>query len=79
MHLSASRSLARAVGVRGGVSGAGVDLAIGRRQVMSKAMADAAFVTREVARLKKMMDDGSVAAAKKGQFIKRLNALSSFA
>jgi hypothetical protein len=47
-------------------------------KVMSKASADAEFVAKETARLKKMMDDGSVAAAKKAQFSKRLNALSSF-
>ena len=34
--------------------------------------------TKETARLTKMMDDGSVAAGKKEQFRKRLNALSSF-
>ena len=37
------------------------------------------FVGKEIARLTKMKDDGSVAAAKKAQFSKRLNALSSFA
>merc|ERR1719217_134525 len=47
-------------------------------KVTGKASADAEFVTKETARLKKMMDDGSVAAAKKAQFGKRLNMLSSF-
>jgi endoplasmic reticulum protein 29 len=47
-------------------------------KVMSKASADATFVTKEVARLKKMMDDGSVKADKKTQFGRRLNMLSSF-
>ena len=37
------------------------------------------FVSKEIARLTKMKDDGSVAPAKKAQFSKRLNALSSFA
>ena len=45
---------------------------------MSKASADTGFVTKEVARLKKMMDDGSVKADKKTQFGRRLNMLSSF-
>lgn len=48
-------------------------------KVMAKASTDAGFVPKEIARLTKMMDDGSVAAAKKAQFSKRLNALSSFA
>ena len=47
-------------------------------KVMTKVMASADFVAKETARLTKMMDDGSVAAGKKEQFRKRLNALSSF-
>ena len=46
---------------------------------MSKAAKDGEFVAKEVSRLKKMMDDGSVKAEKKGQFGRRLNMLSSFA
>lgn len=48
-------------------------------KVMQKTDADSNFVTKETARLTKMLDDGSVAAAKKAQFGRRLNALSSFA
>jgi len=48
-------------------------------KVMTKATADGEFVTKETARLKKMMDDGSVKAEKKSQFGRRLNMLSSFA
>ena len=48
-------------------------------KVMTKASADGEFVTKETARLKKMQDDGSVSAAKKEQFGRRLNILSSFA
>ena len=48
------------------------------RQVMTKAAADTGFIEKETARLKKMMDDGSVKAAKKEQFGRRLNMLSSF-
>jgi len=47
-------------------------------KVMTKASADSAFVSKEVTRLKKMMDDGSVKADKKAQFGRRLNMLSSF-
>ena len=47
-------------------------------KVMTKALADAEFVAKETARLKKMIDDGSVKDAKKQQFGRRLNALSSF-
>merc|ERR1712204_112584 len=47
-------------------------------KVMTKAAKDAEFVTKEVSRLKKMMDDGSVKADKKSQFGRRLNMLSSF-
>ena len=45
---------------------------------MTKASADADFVSKETTRLKKMMDDGSVKAEKKAQFGRRLNMLSSF-
>jgi len=48
-------------------------------KVMAKIEKAPDFVSKEVARLTKMKDDGSVAAAKKVQFSKRLNALSSFA
>jgi len=47
-------------------------------KVMGKIDKAADFVEKETARLTKMLDDGSVAAAKKAQFGKRLNALSSF-
>jgi endoplasmic reticulum protein 29 len=47
-------------------------------KVMKKLSADADFVSKEVTRLQKMMDDGSVKAAKKESFGRRLNALSSF-
>jgi len=47
-------------------------------KVMTKGAADADFVSKETARLKKMMDDGSVKAVKKEQFGRRLNMLSSF-
>ena len=47
-------------------------------QLMTKAAADDSFLTKEVARLKKMVDDGSVKPAKKEQFGRRLNMLSSF-
>ena len=47
-------------------------------KVMTKIVASADFADKEVARLTKMLDDGSVAPAKKAQFSKRLNALSSF-
>ena len=46
---------------------------------MTKAAGDADFVTKETTRLKKMIDDGSVKPAKKEQFGRRLNMLSSFA
>jgi hypothetical protein len=48
-------------------------------KVMAKVQGAPDFVSKEIARLTKMKDDGSVAAAKKVQFSKRLNALSSFA
>jgi len=47
-------------------------------KVMTKASTDSAFVEKETARLKKMMEDGSVKATKKEQFGRRLNMLSSF-
>ena len=47
-------------------------------KVMTKAAKDAEFVKKEVSRLTKMMDDGSVKADKKSQFGRRLNMLSSF-
>eukprot|EP00966_Prymnesium_polylepis_P255953 5912894-Prymnesium_polylepis.2 len=47
-------------------------------QVMTKGADDAGFVGKEMARLTKMMDDGSVKPAKKEQFGRRLNMLSSF-
>merc|ERR1712196_148835 len=43
-------------------------------KVMTKVNADEGFVAKETARLTKMLDDGSVAAAKKTQFGRRLNA-----
>jgi len=45
---------------------------------MTKGAADAGFVAKETARLKKMIEDGSVKASKKDQFGRRLNMLSSF-
>lgn len=45
---------------------------------MTKAAADTGFVDKESARLKKMMDDGSVKASNKDSFGRRLNMLSSF-
>jgi endoplasmic reticulum protein 29 len=47
-------------------------------KVMTKAAATKDFVTKEVDRLQKMIDDGSVKATKKDQFGRRLNILSSF-
>jgi len=47
-------------------------------KVMAKASEKADFVTKEQERLQKMIDDGSVKAAKKEQFGRRLNILSSF-
>merc|ERR1711959_224181 len=47
-------------------------------KVMTKAAKDAEFVSKEVTRLTKMMDDGSVNADEKTQFGRRLNMLSSF-
>ena len=47
-------------------------------KVMTKAAADGDFVEKENARLKRMMEDGSVKADKKAQFGRRLNVLSSF-
>eukprot|EP00325_Prymnesiales_sp_UTEX-LB-985_P035290 CAMPEP_0174719864 /NCGR_PEP_ID=MMETSP1094-20130205/32176_1 /TAXON_ID=156173 /ORGANISM="Chrysochromulina brevifilum, Strain UTEX LB 985" /LENGTH=236 /DNA_ID=CAMNT_0015920255 /DNA_START=27 /DNA_END=737 /DNA_ORIENTATION=- len=48
-------------------------------KVMGKISEKADFVTKETERLQKMIDDGSVKAAKKEQFGRRLNILSSFA
>lgn len=47
-------------------------------KVIKKIATETDFVTKETTRLTKMMDDGSVKAAKKEQFGRRLNALSSF-
>jgi len=47
-------------------------------KVMTKAKESAEFVKKEVARLQKMIEDGSVKAAKKETFGRRLNILSSF-
>jgi endoplasmic reticulum protein 29 len=47
-------------------------------KVMGKAVADDGFFNKETERLKKMIDDGSVKPAKKEQFGRRLNMLSSF-
>jgi endoplasmic reticulum protein 29 len=48
-------------------------------KLMSKISEKADFVAKETERLQKMIDDGSVKAAKKEQFGRRLNILSSFA
>jgi len=48
-------------------------------KVMSKATEKGDFVKKEQDRLQKMIDDGSVKPAKKEQFGRRLNVLSSFA
>jgi endoplasmic reticulum protein 29 len=48
-------------------------------KVMGKISEKADFVAKETERLQKMIDDGSVKAAKKEQFGRRLNILSSFA
>jgi len=48
-------------------------------KVMGKVSEKADFVAKETERLQKMIDDGSVKAAKKEQFGRRLNILSSFA
>ena len=45
---------------------------------MTKLAASSDFVKKEVERLNKMMDDGSVKPNKKEQFGRRLNILSSF-
>jgi len=47
-------------------------------KVMTKLAASKDFVGKETERLQKMIDDGSVKAAKKDQFGRRLNILSSF-
>jgi endoplasmic reticulum protein 29 len=48
-------------------------------KVFTKLSANAEFVGKEKERLQKMIDDGSVKPAKKEQFGRRLNILSSFA
>jgi endoplasmic reticulum protein 29 len=48
-------------------------------KLMTKISEKADFVGKETERLQKMIDDGSVKAAKKEQFGRRLNILSSFA
>jgi len=48
-------------------------------KVMGKVAEKPDFVAKETERLQKMIDDGSVKAAKKEQFGRRLNILSSFA
>jgi len=48
-------------------------------KVMGKVPGDADFIAKETTRLQKMMDDGSVKPAKKEQFGRRLNVLTSFA
>ena len=45
---------------------------------MTKIAEKGDFVAKETERLQKMIDDGSVKAAKKEQFGRRLNILSSF-
>uniref|UniRef100_A0A7S4BBT4 Endoplasmic reticulum resident protein 29 C-terminal domain-containing protein n=1 Tax=Chrysotila carterae TaxID=13221 RepID=A0A7S4BBT4_CHRCT len=47
-------------------------------KVMTKATGDKDFVAKETTRLKKMMEESSVKPAKKEQFGRRLNVLSSF-
>ena len=47
-------------------------------KVMTKIAEKGDFVAKETERLQKMIDDGSVKAAKKEQFGRRLNILSSF-
>jgi len=47
-------------------------------KVMQKLKEDTEFIGKETARLQKMMDDGSVKPAKKEQFGRRLNVLTSF-
>jgi len=47
-------------------------------KVMNKASADAEFISKETKRLQKMIDDASVKPAKKEQFGRRLNVLTSF-
>jgi len=48
-------------------------------KVMTKLSSDSGFVEKEKTRLDKMMEDGSVKAAKKEQFGRRLNVLAGFA
>jgi len=47
-------------------------------KVMDKAISDEAFLGKETARLRKIVDDGSLSQNKREQFSRRLNALSSF-
>jgi len=48
-------------------------------KVMGKLSADGGFLAKETARLQKMVDDKAVKPAKKEQFGRRLNVLTSFA
>mmetsp|Transcript_21710 Transcript_21710/g.46768 ORF Transcript_21710/g.46768 Transcript_21710/m.46768 type:complete len:287 (-) Transcript_21710:348-1208(-) len=48
-------------------------------KAMRKAVADDRFFEKEDARLRKMLDDGSLSAEKRTEFTRRLNALGSFA
>uniref|UniRef100_A0A6T8AFN6 Endoplasmic reticulum resident protein 29 C-terminal domain-containing protein n=1 Tax=Prymnesium polylepis TaxID=72548 RepID=A0A6T8AFN6_9EUKA len=70
--------LAKAEAAAKGVDGKDADSAKYYVKVMTKGADDAGFVGKEMARLTKMMDDGSVKPAKKEQFGRRLNMLSSF-
>jgi hypothetical protein len=45
---------------------------------MSKLSADGGFLAKETTRLQRMMDDSAVKPAKKEQFGRRLNVLTSF-
>lgn len=47
-------------------------------KVMSKLSADGGFLAKETTRLQRMMDDSAVKPAKKEQFGRRLNVLTSF-
>jgi len=47
-------------------------------KVMNKFSADSNFLAKETTRLQKMMDDKAVKPAKKEQFGRRLNVLTSF-
>jgi hypothetical protein len=46
---------------------------------MNKLSADTGFLAKETTRLQRMMDDNAVKPAKKEQFGRRLNVLTSFA